>query len=58
MTRAQRMLDHVIVAPGTPAALAARDPGWLGGADSEHVSKDEVEAEARRLLVHDVERLA
>src|SRR4051812_17699669 len=58
MTRAQRMLDHVVVAPGTPAALATRDPGWLGGADYEHLAKDELEAEARRVLARDVEQLS
>jgi len=58
MTRAQRILDHVTVKPGTPASLATRDAGWLGGADYEQLSKDELEAEARRVLAHDVERLA
>jgi PPK2 family polyphosphate:nucleotide phosphotransferase len=58
MTRAQRILDHVIVKPGTPASLATRDAGWLGGADYEQLSKDELEAEARRVLARDVEQLA
>src|SRR4051812_35482120 len=58
MTRAQRMLDHVVVAPGTPAALATRDPGWLGGADYEHLAKDELEAEARQVLADDVAQLS
>jgi PPK2 family polyphosphate:nucleotide phosphotransferase len=58
MTRAQRLLDHVTVQPGTPASLTTRDPGWLGGADYEQLSKDELEAEARRVLAHNVEELS
>jgi PPK2 family polyphosphate:nucleotide phosphotransferase len=58
MTRAERILEHVTVAPGTPAALATRDPAWLGGADYEHLSTETLEAEARSVLARDVEQLA
>src|SRR3954466_16409669 len=58
MTRADRILDHVTVKPGTPASLGTRDPGWLGGADYEHLSKEALEAEARRVLARDVEDLS
>jgi len=58
MTRAQRILDHLVVEPGTPAALATRDAGWLGGSDYEQLSKEELEAESRRVLARDVEELA
>jgi PPK2 family polyphosphate:nucleotide phosphotransferase len=58
MSRAERILEHVTVEPGTPASLATRDAGWLGGEDYEHLSKQELEAEARRVLTRDVEELS
>jgi PPK2 family polyphosphate:nucleotide phosphotransferase len=58
MTRAQRILDHLRVTPGTPAGLDTRDPGWLGGPDFEHLTRTELEAEARRVLAADVRELA
>jgi PPK2 family polyphosphate:nucleotide phosphotransferase len=57
-SRAERILEHVTVKPGTPASLATRDAGWLGGAAYEHLSKEELEAEARRVLARDVEQLS
>src|SRR4051812_20271150 len=58
MTRAEHLRDHLLVAPGTPAGLGTRDPAWLGGADYEHLSKTELEAEARRVLAANVQELS
>jgi PPK2 family polyphosphate:nucleotide phosphotransferase len=58
MTRTQRIRDHLLVAPGTAAQLATRDPAWLGGADYEGLSKTELEAEARRVLAANVQELS
>jgi PPK2 family polyphosphate:nucleotide phosphotransferase len=58
MTSAHAILDYVTVKPGTPASLDTRDPGWLGGTQYEDLTKEELEAEARRVLARDVEQLS
>src|SRR4051794_2518008 len=58
MTRAERIRDHLLVAPGTPAGLVDRDPAWLGGADYAQLSKAELGAEARRVLAANVQELS
>jgi PPK2 family polyphosphate:nucleotide phosphotransferase len=44
----RRLLDQLVVRPGRPAGLAARDPGWTGGDDARGQSRDELEAYAER----------
>jgi PPK2 family polyphosphate:nucleotide phosphotransferase len=56
--RRERILEQLLVKPGTPAALADRDPGWTGGPDFETLSRREVEAEATAVLARGVEELS
>jgi PPK2 family polyphosphate:nucleotide phosphotransferase len=58
MTAAERVLEHLTVAPGTRAALAERDPGWRGGPEYEGLSQHELKREAKAILARDVERLS
>ena len=58
MARRERILEHLMVKPGTPAALAERDPGWTGGPDFEGLTHDELKAEARALLAQGVKELS
>jgi PPK2 family polyphosphate:nucleotide phosphotransferase len=58
MARRERILDHLVVKPGTPSALGDRDPGWTGGPDFEGLSKDELKAEAKAVLAQGVEDLS
>ena len=58
MTRRQRILAQLQVEPGTPAAVAERDPGWTGGPDFEGLSHEELKAEAKAVLAHGVEELS
>jgi PPK2 family polyphosphate:nucleotide phosphotransferase len=58
MARRERILDHLIVKPGTPAALAQRDPGWTGGVDFEGLTKSELKAEAKSILTQGVKELS
>jgi PPK2 family polyphosphate:nucleotide phosphotransferase len=56
--RRERILEQLLVKPGTHAALAHRDPGWTGGPDFEALSRRELEAEARAVLARGVEELS
>jgi PPK2 family polyphosphate:nucleotide phosphotransferase len=58
VTRRERILAELRVEPGTPAALAERDPGWTGGPDFEGLSHEELKAEAKAVLAHGVEELS
>jgi PPK2 family polyphosphate:nucleotide phosphotransferase len=58
MTRRERILEQLLVKPGTPAGLADRDPGWTGGPDYEGLSQDELKAEAKEVLARGVEELS
>ena len=58
MTRRERILAQLRVEPGTPAALAERDPGWTGGPDFEGLSHEELQAEAKAVLARGVEELS
>ncbi|HET9673639.1 MAG TPA: polyphosphate kinase 2 family protein [Gaiellaceae bacterium] len=52
------MREQLVVEPGTPAGLAARDPGWMGGTEYAKLSKRELKAEAKALLAARTEKLA
>jgi PPK2 family polyphosphate:nucleotide phosphotransferase len=58
VTRRERIREQLLVKPGTPAALADRDPGWTGGPDFEALSRKELQAEARAVLARGVEELS
>jgi PPK2 family polyphosphate:nucleotide phosphotransferase len=58
VTRRERILAQLRVEPGTPAALAERDPGWTGGPDFEGLSHEELKGEAKGVLAHGVEELS
>ena len=57
-TRRERILEQLLVRPGTPAAHADRDYGWTGGPDYEALSRTELEAEAKAVLARGVEELS
>jgi PPK2 family polyphosphate:nucleotide phosphotransferase len=57
-TTGERILEQLVVAPGTRAALAERDPGWTGGSDYEGLSHHDLKREAKAVLARDVERLS
>ena len=48
----------LLVEPGTPAALAERDPGWKGGPAFEELSAKELNAAAKETLRRGVKELA
>jgi PPK2 family polyphosphate:nucleotide phosphotransferase len=58
MSRRERILGHLLVEPGSSAALADRDPGWTGGPDYAGLSQEELEAEAKGVLARGVEELS
>jgi PPK2 family polyphosphate:nucleotide phosphotransferase len=58
MTRQERILEQLVVKPGSTLSLADRDPGWTGGPAYEGLSKDELEAEAKAVLARGVEELS
>jgi PPK2 family polyphosphate:nucleotide phosphotransferase len=58
MARRERILEQLVVEPGTSAALAGRDPGWRGGPDYEGLSKKELKDEAKAVLAADVQELS
>jgi PPK2 family polyphosphate:nucleotide phosphotransferase len=58
MSRRERILEQLVVAPGSPAGLAGRDPGWTGGPDYEGLSREELKAEAKAVLARGVEELS
>jgi len=58
MVRRDRMLEQLVVEPGTGARLAERDPGWAGGPDYENLPEKERKAEAKAVLARDVKELS
>ena len=58
MTRRERILDELLVQPGSSAAIAERDPGWTGGPDYEGLTHDALQDESKAVLARDVERLS
>jgi PPK2 family polyphosphate:nucleotide phosphotransferase len=58
MGRKERIIEQLMVAPGTRAAIAERDPGWSGGRDYEGLSHEELKAEAKAVLARGVEDLS
>jgi PPK2 family polyphosphate:nucleotide phosphotransferase len=58
MNRGARILEQLVVKPGTRAALHERDPAWTGGPDFEGLSETELKAEAKAVLARGVEELS
>jgi PPK2 family polyphosphate:nucleotide phosphotransferase len=54
----QRLLAQLVVEPGSPAGLAARDPGWTGGADFPHLAEDELEQRTKDALARGIAELS
>ncbi len=53
-----RLLEQLIVEPGSPAGIAARDPGWTGGPDFAELAHDELEQRAKDALKRGIEELS
>jgi PPK2 family polyphosphate:nucleotide phosphotransferase len=53
-----RVLEQLVVKPGTSAGLADRDPGWAAGMDYEDLSKKDLKARAEAVLARHVEELS
>jgi PPK2 family polyphosphate:nucleotide phosphotransferase len=58
MGRKERIIEQLMVTPGTKAAIADRDPGWSGGPDYEGLSQEELKSEAKAVLAQGVEDLS
>jgi PPK2 family polyphosphate:nucleotide phosphotransferase len=53
-----RLLEHIVVAPGQPAGLAGRDPGWTGGPDFDHLADKQLKKRAKDALRSGIEELS
>jgi PPK2 family polyphosphate:nucleotide phosphotransferase len=53
-----RLIDQLAVAPGGPADLAGRDPGWTGGPDFEDLAHDELTQRANDAVKRGRKRLS
>jgi hypothetical protein len=54
MGKKERIIEQLMVTPGTRAAIADRDPGWSGGPDYDGLSQDELKEEAKTVLARGV----
>ncbi len=53
-----RMLEQLVVEPGTPAGIAARDPAWTGGSDFEGLAGHELKERAKDALARGIKELS
>jgi PPK2 family polyphosphate:nucleotide phosphotransferase len=53
-----RLLEHLVVEPGAPAGIAARDPGWTGGPDFAHLAEDDLKTRAKEALARGIKELS
>jgi PPK2 family polyphosphate:nucleotide phosphotransferase len=53
-----RFLEELVVEHGRPAGLAARDPGWTGGAEFAHLAEDELKGRAKEALARGIAELS
>jgi PPK2 family polyphosphate:nucleotide phosphotransferase len=58
MSVKERILEQLVVKPGSNFILADRDPGWTGGPDYEGLSREELKAEAKAVLAQGIEELS
>jgi PPK2 family polyphosphate:nucleotide phosphotransferase len=54
----QRLLEQLVVEPGSAAGLAARDPGWTGGEDFAHLSEDGLKQRSKDALAQGIAELS
>ena len=54
----QRLLDQLIVAPGEPAGIAGRDPGWMGGSEFPEPATDQLEQRAKDAIARGIAELS
>src|SRR5262245_30254897 len=54
----KRLLEYLVVEPGTPAGIAARDPGWTGGLDFAHLAEGELKERAKEALKRGIKELS
>ena len=57
-SRRERIRGKLLVAPGTAAGLAKRDPAWTGGKEFEQLSAPKLKAVAKDILKRGVEELS
>ena len=53
-----RLLEELLVAPGSAAGIDERDPGWTGGPDFAHLAADELEQQAKDALKRGIAELS
>ena len=53
-----RVLEQLVVEPGTPAAIADRDPGWTGGSEFGHLAHDELKERSKEALKRGTKELS
>ena len=53
-----RVLEQLLVEPGTPAGIEARDPGWKGGPDFAHLAVGELDERAKDALARGIDELS
>jgi PPK2 family polyphosphate:nucleotide phosphotransferase len=58
MSVRRRLLEQLVVEPGSPAGLAARDPGWTGGPDFADLAGDELEQRAKDAVARGIAELS
>ena len=58
MSRRERILKKLVVAPGTQAGLAERDPAWTGGKEFEQLSEAKLKGVAKDILKRGVKELS
>jgi PPK2 family polyphosphate:nucleotide phosphotransferase len=58
MSTRQRLLDQLVVAPGDPAGLAGRDPGWMGGPELAGLAPGEIEQRAKDAIARGIAELS
>jgi PPK2 family polyphosphate:nucleotide phosphotransferase len=56
--RRERIKAELLVAPGSPANLSARDTSWTGGSDYESLSSKKLDSKAKEILATGVDQLS
>jgi PPK2 family polyphosphate:nucleotide phosphotransferase len=54
----KRLLEKLVVEPGTPAGIATRDPGWAGGPDFAGLAEDDLKKRAKEALERGIAELS